>query len=166
MCHNQILAFVFATRDEKYYVKIIPAFLHRTCMCRCHFERKDKMRLHVNNAHRQTVEMTGKITGPIRLSKQNCAKGTGMSVPIGCDGKRGILRNGRPFFPENFRSNTLGVRDFSSAVSGFCQVFIVAPPLVASGYGQRYVGLRPTPKIPAAREKNLWYPAGRIKVGR
>ena len=38
---------------------------------------------------------------------------------------------------------TLGARDFSSAVSGFCQVF---------------VGLRPTPKIPAAREKNLWYP--------
>ena len=45
---------------------------------------------------------------------------------------------------------TLGARDFSSAVSGFCQVFIVT---------RRCVGLRPTPKIPAAREKNLWYPA-------
>ena len=43
---------------------------------------------------------------------------------------------------------TLGARDFSSAVSGFCQVFIVT----------RGFGLRPTPKIPAAREKNLWYP--------
>jgi len=41
---------------------------------------------------------------------------------------------------------TLGATDFSSAVSGFCQVF------------RRRVGLRPTPKIPAAREKNLWYP--------
>ena len=40
--------------------------------------------------------------------------------------------------------STLGARDFSSTVSGFCQVFIVT--------------LRPTPKIPAAREKNLWYP--------
>ena len=36
---------------------------------------------------------------------------------------------------------TLGARDFSSAVSGFCQVFIVTRA-----------------KIPAAREKNLWYP--------
>ena len=43
---------------------------------------------------------------------------------------------------------TLGARDFSSAVSGFCQVFIVT----------RGFGLRPTPKIPVAREKNLWYP--------
>ena len=43
---------------------------------------------------------------------------------------------------------TLGARDFSSAVSGFCQVFIVT---------RRCVGLRPTPKIPAARGKNLWY---------
>ena len=35
---------------------------------------------------------------------------------------------------------TLGARDFSSAVSGFCQVFIVtrarASPLVASAFGQ------------------------------
>ena len=40
----------------------------------------------------------------------------------------------------------LGARDFSSAVSS---------PLVASARG---FGLRPTPKIPTAREKNLWYP--------
>ena len=38
----------------------------------------------MNNVHRQ---MAGKITGPIRLSKQNCAKGTGMSVPAGWDEK-------------------------------------------------------------------------------
>ena len=42
---------------------------------------------------------------------------------------------------------TLGARDFSSALSGFCQA-----------YGQRCVGLRLTTKIPTAREKNLWYP--------
>ena len=41
---------------------------------------------------------------------------------------------------------TLGARDFSSAVSGFCQVFIVT------------LGLWQAPKLPAAREKNLWYP--------
>ena len=35
-----------------------------------------------------------------------------------------------------YSNRTLGARDFSSAVSGFC----------------------PTPKIPTAREKNLWYP--------
>ena len=46
-----------------------------------------------------------------------------------------------------FFNSTLGARDFSSVVSGFCQV-----------YGRRGVGLRPTPKIPAAREKKLWYP--------
>ena len=54
---------------------------------------------------------------------------------------------------------TLGARDFSSAVSGFCQVF-----LVTCAYGQRCVGLRPTPKIPAVRGKNLWYP-GMIMMG-
>ena len=48
---------------------------------------------------------------------------------------------------------TLGAGDFSRAVSGFCQVFIVT-----RAYGQRCVGLRPTPKIAATREKNLWYP--------
>ena len=30
-------------------------------------------------------------------------------------------------------------------------------PLRARGFS-RGLGLRPTPKIPAAREKNLWYP--------
>ena len=69
------------------------------------------------------------------------------------------------------RGTTLGARDFSSAVSGFCQVFIVtrASPLVASAYGRRRVGLRPTPKLPAAREKNPWYPGyrgtGGVKFG-
>ena len=61
---------------------------------------------------------------------------------------------------------TLDASDFSSAVSGFCQVFIVtrakniSPSFAAgaSAYGRRCVGLRPTPKIPAVREKNLWYP--------
>ena len=40
---------------------------------------------------------------------------------------------------------TLGATDVSSAVSGFCQVFIVTRA-------------KPTPKISTAREKNLWYP--------
>ena len=48
-------------------------------------------------------------------------------------------------------------RDFSSAVSGFCQV--KASPLVTSAYGRRCVDLRPTPKIPEnsrrTREKPL-----------
>ena len=43
-------------------------------------------------------------------------------------------------------SLTLGARDFSSAVSGFCQVFIVK-----SDPREKF------PKIPASREKNLWY---------
>ena len=34
---------------------------------------------------------------------------------------------------------------------------VSAPPLMASADGQRCV-FRPTPKIPAAREKDLWYP--------
>ena len=46
---------------------------------------------------------------------------------------------------------TLGARDFSSVVSGFCQVFIV------SRFAARSFDLRQTPKIPAAREKNLSY---------
>ena len=62
------------------------------------------------------------------------------------------------FSPSLLFEATLGARDFSSAVPGFCQVFIVTRALVASAYGRRCVGLRPTPKIPAAREKNLWYP--------
>ena len=51
----------------------------------------------------------------------------------------------------NHVKHTLGARDFSSAVPGFCQVFIATR--AARGFG-----LRPTLKIPAAREKNLWYP--------
>ena len=43
-------------------------------------------------------------------------------------------------------------------------VFLAASPLVVSAYGRRRVGLRPTPKIPASREKNLWYP-GYLRVG-
>ena len=42
--------------------------------------------------------------------------------------------------------------------SGF---FLAASPLVASACGSRCVGLRPAPKIPAAREKNHWYPGKR-----
>ena len=39
------------------------------------------------------------------------------------------------------QESTLGARDFSSAVSGFCQVFIVtrASPLVASAFGQHRI---------------------------
>ena len=32
--------------------------------------------------------------------------------------------------------STLGARDFSSAVSGFCQVFLVVSPPVASAYAE------------------------------
>ena len=54
--------------------------------------------------------------------------------------------------------STLGARDFSSAVSGLFQVFIVtrAKSFAALGFG-----LRPKmcgPLIPTEREKNLWYP--------
>ena len=41
----------------------------------------------------------------------------------------------------------LGARDFSSAVSGFCKVF-----RVKSDPRETF------PKIPTARQKNLWYP--------
>ena len=50
---------------------------------------------------------------------------------------------------------TLGARDFSSAVSAFCQVFVVTR---AKSFFSRGFGLRPTPKLHAAREKNFWYP--------
>ena len=40
----------------------------------------------------------------------------------------------------------------------FLALFPVSVKSLASAYGRRRVGLRPTPKIPAAREKNLWYP--------
>ena len=55
------------------------------------------------------------------------------------------------FSRKEISPSTLGARDFSSAVSGFCQVFIVTR--VTRGFGQR-----PTLKIPAADEKKLWYP--------
>ena len=53
--------------------------------------------------------------------------------------------------------STLGARDFSSAVSGFCQVFIVTRrSWLRSEYGRRCVGLRPTPKNSrSTREKAL-----------
>ena len=54
---------------------------------------------------------------------------------------------------------TLGARDFSSGVSGFCQVFRVTRAKSSRKKGfSRGFGLRSTPKIPTAREKNLWYP--------
>ena len=49
-----------------------------------------------------------------------------------------------PWVPESFRSR--GFRFLSSLF------------LAASAYGRRRVSLRSTPKIPTAREKNLWYP--------
>ena len=51
-------------------------------------------------------------------------------------------------------SSTLGARDVSSAVSGFCQVFIVTR--AASAYGRRCVGLQPnTENSRRTREKPL-----------
>ena len=44
----------------------------------------------MNNAHRQTLEMAGKILGASHRPKQNCANGTGISVPTGWNGKSGI----------------------------------------------------------------------------
>ena len=70
--------------------------------------------------------------------------------------------------------STLGARDFSSAVSAQRSTrtvkstaprqrfFLGASPLVPSAYGRRGVGLRPTPKIPAAREKNPLVPRVRV----
>ena len=43
------------------------------------------------------------------------------------------------------------------------ETFQARLPLVASAYDRSFVGLRPTPKIPAAREKNLWYPGYRTQ---
>ena len=43
------------------------------------------------------------------------------------------------------------------------ETFQARLPLVASAYDRSCVGLRPTPKIPAAREKNLWYPEYRTQ---
>ena len=56
-------------------------------------------------------------------------------------------------------ADTLGARDFSSAVFGFCQFFIVnRAKSFSRGFAARGFGLRPTPKIPATRKKNLWHP--------
>ena len=56
----------------------------------------------------------------------------------------------RSFLRPLLTSATLGARDFSSAVSGFCQVFIAT-----RGFGLRPKMCRPSA---TAREKNLWYP--------
>ena len=56
----------------------------------------------------------------------------------------------RSFLRPLLTSATLGARDFSSAVSGFCQVFIAT-----RGFGLRPKMCRP---LATAREKNLWYP--------
>ena len=37
--------------------------------------------------------------------------------------------------------------------------------LAASAYGRICIGLQPTPKIPATREKNVWYPNCRVSLG-
>ena len=60
------------------------------------------------------------------------------------------------FLPVQLHGNrftTLGARDFSSAVSGFGTAEDVSA-----------FGLRPTPKIPAAGGKNLWYSGYRFTV--
>ena len=61
-----------------------------------------------------------------------------------------------PWLPETF------LEQFPVSVKSLWwparKVFLATSLLVASAYGRRCVGLRPTPKIPAAREKNLWYP--------
>ena len=44
----------------------------------------------MNNAHRQTLEMAGKILGASHRPKQTYANGTGISVPTGWNGKSGI----------------------------------------------------------------------------
>ena len=78
--------------------------------CRCHFERydkkwKEKLRLPVNNPHRQTLEMAGKIPCTSRRPKQNCANGLEISVPTGWNGKSRIPRKVAHLFQKNFRSN-------------------------------------------------------------
>ena len=51
--------------------------------------------------------------------------------------------------------NTLGARDFSSAVSGFCQVFIVTcAKRFSRGYAARGFGLRPKMCRPSANTEN------------
>ena len=38
------------------------------------------------------------------------------------------------------------------------ETFLARFPVSVKSFAARGFGLRPTPKIPAAREKNLWYP--------
>ena len=66
-------------------------------------------------------------------------------------------------FKEFCKVNTLGARDFSSAVSGLCQVSeAVLGPGQHRKFAARGFGLRPTPKIPIVPEKNLWYPGYKV----
>ena len=54
------------------------------------------------------------------------------------------------FSPSLLFEATLGARDFSSAVSGFCQVFIVT----RAGFATRGLGLRPKMCRPSANIEN------------
>ena len=56
----------------------------------------------MNNAHRQTLEMAGKILGASHRPKQTCANGTGWN---GLERKKWNTWEGRPFVQYNFRSN-------------------------------------------------------------
>ena len=49
---------------------------------------------------------------------------------------------------------TVGARDFSSADSGFCQVYIVNPRVFSLGFAARGFGLRPKMFRPSANTKN------------
>ena len=53
---------------------------------------------------------------------------------------------------------TLGAKDFSCAVSGFGQAFVVTRAAFTRGLPARDFGLRTTPKRPAAREKKPLVP--------
>ena len=77
----------------------IQNYFESTDGCRCHFERydkkwKEKLRLPVNNIHRQTLELAGRIPGSSRRPKQNRANRRGISV-LTCRNR---------FVPESFRS--------------------------------------------------------------
>lgn len=77
----------------------IQNYFESTDWCRCHSERydkkwKEKLRLPVNNIHRQTLELAGRIPGSSRRPKQNRANRRGISV----------LTSRNRFVPESFRS--------------------------------------------------------------
>ena len=86
-------------------------------------------------------------------------------------GKRDSCRNSTTGFSENVvvegtsyqMLEVLSFR-FRERVPWVPETFLARFPvsvksfLAASAYGRRCVGLRPTPKISSAREKNLWYP--------